>query len=1101
MLYKLGVMNELRKFILESHLGKAFAKAVYESLNLLEAVNINKDFLIKEAGSPEHFKEARDCVQGKWNAENMNAQLNQKAAQKVLNLLYLMEIRKPGFTDTKKLHAIHDLYIHNMLDTKFLNVVNSDTTPEQADQALNNAVQHQVQQQKTYPDLSDEEEEIWNRVKVYHEFPDGFKWVYAVDSNGRIVSSIPSRVTSKTMNHCGNSPREGSDDQYWELRDADGKAYLTIILNKDGELEESKSWGNQVNKYRRQIQPYVKWFLMDKVKGVGHRYDYGYSTHTNYGVKDFIGDDPEFINYVTEFKPALLGNTEEKILFWKGAVEEGVVTVDQLKEMYVSKLSVSKLLDDAKFKEYKSSSRFKYDKQGAFYSNSVFGSNRFEVLCASCGECPFTDAELKKYINSGDIELEEFVNYDIHLLTPEMQRAFVAHDEDNYDTIIDLSEQVASFKVAEDLIDGLIDPLRNGTNGAYRKLLEYLKKSNPPEKVHGYAVEVIENDTIVRNMFKSYDEDDDDPSEMLEDIFAVMNRFPDLQVMDSVKEKITLMLKKLSETNTKYYRVSQIKRTIGGLLSIGKERADDIIKSYPPALIIKLLTPHPNDDDLDDMISLSSISARLLKEYGSEYTCTSFPDNQSQLVYMLSVAKEGLTVPGIENIAGSIVDGVRKSIKSSSVTSDDLQLYTLGLEANIKTCDLLETGELVRFMCIADRYGGYSIRDEYTPELIECCMNDLKAVYANPDKNIIRELAKHDLFRLLEDVAGSTPTNEFNEIVTDSLYMRATVCGGITGGNVHVLWSDMVNLSTLIEKKFIELPVEEWPKWIKLLSPTYFVRLYLCSKSPDALYDDPNAMGCIIRAVTGHPLLCPDSELTAPGASTADDFIEVLYDYVNSYERTRLNHVIAARLSPLVEEGKLSITPENLKALAKNGLINPRAYRKAMETAVSTSNGKVKEDAVIATGDIWRVIRSPLLPQLVLNTMRKLFDRYRNHTFGVDSWRSERKTVDDMGGLIEKLAEKRSYYQVMRAIQALDAAGIIDRMIEFLDDVVKIYDSNNYDTKMKKKYGWVYIGYMAKHLQWRVHSLRSIADSYKENPIPEPKTKTRKRKTGDGQTA
>ena len=1095
-------MNEMRRFILESHLGKAFAEAVYESLNLLEAVNINKDFLIKEAGSPEHFKKVRDGVQGKWNAENMNAQLNQKAAQKVLNLLYLMEIRKPGFTDTKKLHAIHDLYIHNMLDTKFLNVVNSDTTPEQADQALNNAVQHQVQQQKTYPDLSEEEEEIWNRVKVYHEFPDGFKWVYAVDSNGRIVSSIPSRVTSKTMNHCGNSPREGSDDQYWELRDADGKAYLTIILNKDGELEESKSWGNQVNKYRRQIQPYVKWFLMDKVKGVGHRYDYGYSTHTNYGVKDFIGDDPEFINYVTEFKPALLGNTEEKILFWKGALEEGVVTVNQLKEMYVSKLSVSKLLDDAKFNAYKSSSRFKYDKQGAFYSNSVFGSNRFEVLCASCGECPFTDAELKKYIDSGDIELEEFVNYDIHLLTPEMQRAFVARDEDNYDTIIDLSEQVASFKVADDLVDGLIDPFRSGTDGAYRKLLEYLEKSNPPDKVHGYAVEVIENDTIVRNMFSACDEDNNDPSVMLEDIFTVMNRFPDLQVNDSVKERISLMLKKLSETDSKYYRVSQIKRTIGGLLSIGKERAGDIIKSYPPEQIVTLLTPHPQDDDLDDMICLSSISARMLKEYGGAYTCTSFPDNQSQLVYMLSVAKEGLTVPGIENIAGSIADGVRKILKtSSSITLDNAQLYTLGLAANIKTCDLLETGELALFMCIADRYGGYTITDEFTPELIERTMNDLKAVYANPDKNIIRNLAKYELFRLLEDVAGPTPTKEFNKIVTDSLYIRATLCGRITGSNVNVLWDDRGHLSRLIAKKFIELPVEEWPQWIKLLSPTYFVSLYLCSMTPDALYDDPNAMGCIIRAITGHSLLCPDSALTAPGASTADDFIELLYDYADYRERTRFSHVIAARLSPLVEEGKLSITPENLKALSKNGLINPRAYRKAMESAVSTSSGKVKEDAVIASDDIWRVIRSPLLPQLVLNTMRKLFDRYRNHTFGVDIWESERKTGNDIIGLIEKLADKRSYYQVMRAIQVMDEAGLIDQLNNFLDDLVKIYDSDNYDTKMKRKYGWVYQGYLARCMRDRARRLRNIANSYEDNPIPEPKTKTRKRKTGDGQTA
>ena len=102
-------MNELRRFILESHFSPRFAKAVYESLSLFEAVNINKDFLIREAGSPERFAAAKSAVQNAWKAENMDAELNQKTAQKVLNILYLMEIRKPGFTDAEKLHSIHDL--------------------------------------------------------------------------------------------------------------------------------------------------------------------------------------------------------------------------------------------------------------------------------------------------------------------------------------------------------------------------------------------------------------------------------------------------------------------------------------------------------------------------------------------------------------------------------------------------------------------------------------------------------------------------------------------------------------------------------------------------------------------------------------------------------------------------------------------------------------------------------------------------------------------------------------------------------------------------------------------------------------------------------
>ena len=38
--------------------------------------------------------------------------------------------------------------------------------------------------------------------------------------------------------------------------------------------------------------------------------------------KDFMGDDPEFIEYVTENKPELFGNTEKRIMFWKKKQEQ-----------------------------------------------------------------------------------------------------------------------------------------------------------------------------------------------------------------------------------------------------------------------------------------------------------------------------------------------------------------------------------------------------------------------------------------------------------------------------------------------------------------------------------------------------------------------------------------------------------------------------------------------------------------------------------------------------------------------------------------------------------------------------------------------------------
>ena len=234
-------MKSLRSYLLESNFSPRFVRAVFSALPLIEACNINKDFLVREAGSPEKFAEAKARVQDLWKRETMDQQLNQKTGQKVLNLLYLMEIRQPGFTTADKLHRIHDLALANLLDTKFLNMVSSDTTPGEAETLLSEAGERKERNEKLYPDLTGEDERIWNRVKVYHEFPDGFKWVYAVDDLGHVVGYMPSRITAKTMHHCGNEPSNQTGNEYWELRGPDGKAYLTVILDGEGRIEESKS--------------------------------------------------------------------------------------------------------------------------------------------------------------------------------------------------------------------------------------------------------------------------------------------------------------------------------------------------------------------------------------------------------------------------------------------------------------------------------------------------------------------------------------------------------------------------------------------------------------------------------------------------------------------------------------------------------------------------------------------------------------------------------------------------------------------------------------------------------------------------------------------
>ena len=478
-------MESLRSYILESKfIPDVMARALYSALPLVEATNINKDFLLKTAGSPEALATAKQSVNTAWATDEMDGIVrNQNVRQKVLNILYLMEIRKPGFTNHDVLKGIHDLAIANSLEQRFLSKVNSDTQPEQALEALGTANQAAVQAAKIYPDLTDSEEKVWNRVKVYHEFPDGFKWIYAVDANGRIAPNMPSNITHKTMRHCGNSPRAGSDDQYWELRGPDGRAYLTVILNPKGEIQESKSWGNQANKFRKQILPYVKWFLMDrKVTGVGgphSRYNVGYSAHTNFGVKDFIGDDNEFVDYVLENKPDLIGTTERRTLFWKNAIDDGIITVDTIKSLYADGCRMGDLFRMVPaMEQYSKTSKYFVDD-----SYSLFGDNPFEVVCAACGGCPYTDDELKALIANGTVSLEEFANYDIKLLTPEIQKAFVMASSRSYrnnlDTLMEIASQVATFTVSDEAIFGLIA----GDNPKWTKFLGYFANANPPSKV------------------------------------------------------------------------------------------------------------------------------------------------------------------------------------------------------------------------------------------------------------------------------------------------------------------------------------------------------------------------------------------------------------------------------------------------------------------------------------------------------------------------------------------------------------------------------------------------------------------------------------------
>jgi hypothetical protein len=499
-------MNTLANIILESHLGTRMQNLLYEACCILEATNINKDYLLHVAGSPEKLADAKNKVNEAWANASLANIIPAKLNQKVLNFTYLMELLQPGFVDAEYIAQIHDLAIQRSLEQRFINKVNSDTVPEQAKAILYSANADAVQATKAYPGLTPEQERIWNRVKVYHEFPDGFRWVYAVDDNGCKIGYMPSSITSITMHHCGNEPSNQSGNEYWELRDARGKAYLTIILNDDGGIEESKSWGNQLNKYTDMILPHVKWLLKDRqVTGVGDRYNAGYAPHMNFGVKDFIGKDDEFVDYVVENKPQLIGKAEARVLFLKGAIDSGVLSVQDLKNAYSEGMTIDDLKEMVPaLSEYEEKARFKLpDNEKGCSSSSIFGYNSYAVLCAACGGNPFTKEELISLILAGKISLEVFASYDVHLLTDDIQVAFIkANATHNFNVLQEIASQVANFRIAPSIIDVL---LPDGSGDADKKdvgnrlsaLFTYLETAKPPSKVYKYAERLFSSETCI----------------------------------------------------------------------------------------------------------------------------------------------------------------------------------------------------------------------------------------------------------------------------------------------------------------------------------------------------------------------------------------------------------------------------------------------------------------------------------------------------------------------------------------------------------------------------------------------------------------------------
>jgi hypothetical protein len=396
---------------------------------LFEAVSINKQFLLKEAGSPEALAQTISHVNELWSADNMDTFIPKK--DKILPFLYLMTIRDNEIVNKDTMQFLHDLASARKLN--LLDKLNSDYTAEE----FKTFVANGKRGLQNLGDLTEDEEKIWLRVKVFHDFNDGYQWVVALNEDGEVSGYMPSCITQKTASHCGNQPSVQEGDEYFELR-KNNKPYLTVIIN-NGKIQESKSYGNKKNANSESVLPYLKWlFKHEHVTGVGERYDYGYSPDTNMGIKDFFGIDDEFVDEIERDKPKLIGTTERKIIDYKRKLKSGEITETDI-------------INDFNEKRIKL-----WDLRGIL------------------GKLPFTEEQLSAYIKNKTLDTIDIANTSTKLLTDNIQNELLKYDKKAPATLIPMQEQVPTANIdINHILENHPRALLHMTNN---QLLEFMDK-------------------------------------------------------------------------------------------------------------------------------------------------------------------------------------------------------------------------------------------------------------------------------------------------------------------------------------------------------------------------------------------------------------------------------------------------------------------------------------------------------------------------------------------------------------------------------------------------------------------------------------------------
>ena len=1028
-------MSTLRSFLLESHIPEHFTRAVYAVLPLVEATNINKQYLVQQAGSPEGFKEARERVQAAWDSAQMGNIVKGNLLQKLVNFLCLMEIRKPGFTTGERLAAIHDLAVHNSLEQRFVSKVNSDTDPEDAARLLGDAAARAERAASAYPDLTPEEEKVWNRVKVYHEFPDGFRWVYAVDASGKVCGHIPSRITSKTMHHCGNEPSDRPGNEYWELRDANNKAYLTVILDDDGRIEESKSWGNQVNKYRKMILPYVKWFLKDqKVTGVGDRYNFGYATHMNFGVKDFIGDDPEFVQYVLDNKPELIGNAESRILFWKGALEDGVLTVDDLKKIFEDGVSMSDIIRSIPgLDDYAGRSRFGVSADRFERGTSAFGSNAFSVLCAVCDGNPFSGEETERLIAEKKISLEAFANYDIKLLTPEMQIAFVKADPGNRRTLVKLSNEIASFTVTDELWRSMVPNQSMDTEewwGNASALLDYLDEANPPSKVDTAVDEVFSDRDIVKKLAycitciprcsrSDWTEQRGYAAKLPCDVLKRLGRIfdehdiavPD-EILAAVRGLVELIRKGTPRPNAENRWVRSVIAALDGTL--GKQPGiAPLLDGTTVKGAVRIESKTGWYQEIKTLLGLLADVCGMDAVVENGF----LPSNDEACLAYVA------TVP-LSKSTADIIKGVFDRLMSSKY-----ELHSMGsfsTESNRKYLDMV-----YRYPDVLD---GFKWTDGDVLDFVAVLMkllvdnqSSIGTVYESEGvARIVREVcsavtgAAATCSEALEAWPGygGIGTSCVQAISKYSLdagelsgYFRR-MCELMLAADV---WTDIPG----IYRVFV-IPFDEWQAMYDKYSVVFIERYAL--KIPNSAFIDSEFPA---RFVYGCIKGMSPNEMSA-----------VLNRLLNR-DMLPKRTAVARLISEGIRSGDYAVDRDTFGLLVQYHVADAACLRVVMERQPAEGESRVSstEDAVRVCSTLHKLMKLPSLPELILETYRFLLDKvYGNLGDGRNRWKVDENCRTEVNTLVEltrKLCNSLSKGNVAKAVAALDVPDVLDRIDGF----------------------------------------------------------------------